>query len=207
MAGIFHAWRSLVGPAIAVFIDYQNVHLTAHERFWPTGTPRRKTHINPVKLARLLVDRRHDGGDLIDVRVYRGQPATTRQPDAAAANDRQTRAWARDPLVTVRRRPLRYPRSWPALPAQEKGVDVALAVDFVRLATEKHYEVGILVSRDTDLIPCLETVADLHLAHVEVATWVGCGRLRLPGGNRPWCHYLTEADYHTVRDPTDYTSS
>ena len=31
--------------------------------------------------------------------------------------------------ITAIRRPLRYPRGWPTIPAQEKGVDVALAVD------------------------------------------------------------------------------
>lgn len=194
-----------MAPRVAVFIDYQNVHLTAHERFWPYGTPRRKTHIDPVKLGRLLVDRRQGGGDLVDVRVYRGQPSAALQPDAAAANDRQAAAWSRDPLITLRRRLLRYPRDWPKLPAQEKGVDVALAIDFVRLASEQRYDVGILVSRDTDLIPCLETVVDLRLAHIEVASWDGCGRLRLPASNRPWCHYLSEADYRAVLDPTDYT--
>jgi uncharacterized LabA/DUF88 family protein len=196
-----------VAPRVAVFIDYQNVHLTAHDTFWPYGTPRRKTHIDPLRLGQLLVGRRQGGGALIDVRVYRGKPSAALQPDAAAANDRQAAAWSRDPLVTVRRRLLRYPKEWPKAPAQEKGIDVALAVDFVRLATERRYDVGILVSRDTDLIPCLETVVDLRLAHVEVASWEGSGRLRFPGGNRPWCHYLYKADYRAVLDPIDYSLS
>ena len=33
-------------------------------------------------------------------------------------------------------RSLRYPRGWPTVPAQEKRTDVALAVDFVKLAIE-----------------------------------------------------------------------
>jgi hypothetical protein len=48
-------------------------------------------------------------------------------------------------------RPLRYPKAWPAERAQEKGVDVALAVDFVMLAVTGAHDVGILVSTDTDL--------------------------------------------------------
>jgi NYN domain len=58
--------------------------------------------------------------------------------------------------VTVVQRPLRYPKAWPAEKAQEKGVDVALAVDFVVMAVTRVYDVGILVSTDTDLVPALE---------------------------------------------------
>jgi uncharacterized LabA/DUF88 family protein len=61
----------------------------------------------------------------------------------------------RDLRVTVVRRQLRYPKSWPVEPAQEKGIDVALAVDFVRLACENAYDVDILFSRDADLVPAL----------------------------------------------------
>jgi uncharacterized LabA/DUF88 family protein len=137
--------------------------------------------------------------------VYRGYPSPIRQPGSAATNDRQARAWLRDPLVTVTSRPLRYPYGWPATPAQEKGIDVALAVDFVRLAFEREYDVGVLVSRDTDLMPALETVFHLKLARVEVAAWKGVSRLRFPDSGLPWCHHLSREDYLAVLDPTDYT--
>ena len=45
-------------------------------------------------------------------------------------------------------RSLRYPQGWPTLPAQEKGIDVALAVDFVKLALEGDYDVGVMLSTD-----------------------------------------------------------
>jgi len=69
-------------------------------------------------------------GDARLVRVFRGRPNPNRQPVPAAANDAQTAAWERDPRVTVQRRDLNY-RGWPQLPPQEKGVDVALAVDLI----------------------------------------------------------------------------
>lgn len=188
---------------VMVFIDYQNVHLIAHRRFWPAKTSRRCTHVDPGLLARRVAAR--VGGDLVGVRVYRGQPAMVRQPGAAAANSRQADAWATDPLVTVIRRPVRYPANWPDEPAQEKGIDVALAVDFVRLAFGRHYDLGILVSRDTDLMPCLEAVHQQRYAKVQVAIWNRVGRLRFTGSDLPWCHFLNEDDYHAVHDPTDYT--
>lgn len=86
----------------------------------------------------------------------------------------------------------------------EKGIDVAIAIDLVRLAMERAYETAVLMSSDTDLLPAIETVYDLRLAHIEVATWSGANRLRFAGTQLPWCHYLTEAEYRTLEDPTDY---
>ncbi len=100
---------------------------------------------------------------------------------------------------------MKYPRDWPNQPAQEKGIDVALAIDFVRLAIQKRYDVGILVSRDTDLIPCLETVIELGLAHVEVAELARHQPPTTPRRQPPRVYHLTQTDYHAVHDPTDYS--
>jgi uncharacterized LabA/DUF88 family protein len=43
----------------------------------------------------------------------------------------------------------------------EKGVDVRLAVDIVSLAQAKKYDVGIVISSDTDLIPAMQQ-AQVH---------------------------------------------
>jgi uncharacterized LabA/DUF88 family protein len=194
-----------VSARVIVFLDYQNVYLSAYERFSPPGGSLTTAHIDPVKVARLLVSRRNQDSTLVGVRVYRGQPNPIFQPDSAAASDRQVRAWTTASEASVVRRQLRYPKGWPHVPAREKGIDVALAVDFVRLAMQREYDVGILFSSDTDLMPALETVADLKLARVEVADWGKSVRLRFPGTNLPWCHHLTKVDYLAVADPTDYT--
>jgi hypothetical protein len=47
-------------------------------------------------------------------------------------------------------RPLRYPAAYPREKPEEKGIDVALAVDFVMMAARDEYDVGILMSTDTD---------------------------------------------------------
>jgi hypothetical protein len=158
-----------------------------------------------LKIGRLLVSRRNQESVLVGVRVYRGQPNPIFQPDSAAANDRQVRAWITANEVSVVRRQLRYPKGWPHVPALEKGIDVALAVDFVALAMKMEYDVGILFSSDSDLLPALEAVVRLKLARVEVAAWSNTFRLRLAGSTLPWCQHLTKVDYLAVADPTDYT--
>ncbi len=122
-----------------------------------------------------MVGGRRFSGELTSVRVYRGRLSPDHQLAAARASDRQAAQWERDRRVTVVRRQLRYPKGWPAEPAQEKGIDVALAVDFVRLACENAYDVGILFSRDTDLVPALEAVRDLETGLVHIGqSGVGC---------------------------------
>ncbi len=192
---------------VVVFVDYQNLHGWARRRFLPPGSAPATGHIDPLQLAQRLVARRRWPSHLTEVRIYRGRPAPDRQPGASAANDRQTATWQRSSRVTVIRRPLRYPRDWPATPASEKGIDVAIAVDMIRLATTGAYDVAILVSSDTDLLPAVETLIDLRLAHVEVAAWTGAHPLRFVRNGRrlPWCHFLNEPEYHVVEDPTDYT--
>jgi hypothetical protein len=76
-----------------------------------------------MKLGRLLVGR-NSGRELTEVRVYRGQPDSTRDPKGYGANLRQCAAWERAG-ATVITRPLRYPAGWPSERAVEKGIDVA----------------------------------------------------------------------------------
>lgn len=149
--------------------------------------------------------------ELARVRVYRGVPDATKQPKAYAANERQAASWTRNGALVVVRRPLRYPADWPRQKAQEKGVDVALAIDFVRLAAQGAFDVGILMSTDTDLVPALEAVQTIKTVgvHIEVAAWKGVGaNRRLTTGNQlPWCHQLSAVDYWAVQDPTNYGSA
>ena len=198
-----------VPKRVMLFVDYENVHRHALTRFHPPRASRKLGHIDPLRLGELLVSRRRSPSVLVGVRVYRGLPAPRRQPAAAAANGRQADAWTRSSsLVSVIRRPLRYPKTWPEHPAIEKGVDVHLAVDLVRLAFERAYDVAILMSSDTDQQPALETVWDLTPGYVETAVWLGVPWVRFPERpNLPHCHVLTDQDYRLVQDTTDYTKA
>jgi uncharacterized LabA/DUF88 family protein len=109
-----------------------------------------------VRLARhLAADSPYDR-QLEQVRIYRGQPDPSKDPKGYAACSRQVGIWRQSPLVTVTTRTLRYPQGWPnpyqaGERPQEKGIDVALAIDFVVMAVRDEYDVGILMSTDTDL--------------------------------------------------------
>ena len=189
---------------VIVFIDYENLRFSALDQFHRSGASHTDGNVDPGILGDLLEDRRNRPSKLEQVRVYRGRPSPVHQPSAATAMTLRETGWSYDPRVEVIHRDLRYPRNFPASPAQEMGIDVALAVDFVRLAIEGAYDVGIIVSRDTDLLPALETVVELRLARVEVVAWRKASRLNFQGSQLPWCHRLTRDDYESIRDQTDY---
>lgn len=163
-----------------------------------TGPPYGPTagQISPLLLGQLIVARRVRHSVLQQVRVYRGMPDATREPRPYAANERQTAAWGQSPLIEVIRRPLRYPGSWPKQRAREKGVDVALGIDFVRLAVRGAHEVGVLVSTDTDLVPALEAALEIKTVGVHIEVVRGGPRAPTSGlasaGNSPGAISLTK---------------
>lgn len=78
------------------------------------------------------------------------------------------------------------------------------------MAVRREFDVGVLMSRDTDLKPALEFVRDLNgnpYPRCEVAAWSGSNghsrRLSIPG-SKIWCHWLGDSDYEAIADPTNY---
>jgi uncharacterized LabA/DUF88 family protein len=206
-----------VPDRVVVFLDYQNVYRGARRIYHADYSPHWHGQIDPVKLAEHLAEDSPYDRQLEQVRIYRGQPASTKDARGYGASRRQHAVWQASPLVHLVTRPLRYPFDWPnpAEPGakpQEKGIDVALALDFVSMAIKGEYEVGILMSTDTDLKPALELVAQMMTGpgrpRAEVAAWSAAGqhgrRLSIPGRNL-YCHWIDEATYKVVADPTDYS--
>lgn len=194
-----------------MFIDAQNVYRDARRSFFQETDSSNLGQVDHAKLATLLAERgiAPPGKTRVleECRVYVGIPSSARQPHANAARLRQKAAWEKAG-AKVFGRPLQYPKDWPQHKEQEKGVDVALAVDFVFNAARKNFDIGILVSTDTDLVPALEAGDSLYRAwgtpKIEVASWKPSRkRLQVPG--RPlWCHLLERADYDLVKDETRY---
>ena len=142
---------------IALFIDAQNAYRRARDRFFPNPQSNVDGQFDPVKLGQLIASRGGPGGmpcSLSDVRIYSGRPDPNRDKRSHAAHMRQSNRW-RANGATVVTQGLRYPPTSPTDPAQEKGIDVALAIDFVRLAITGAYDVGVMMSTDTDLLPAL----------------------------------------------------
>lgn len=198
---------------VVVFLDYQNVYMGAREAFHPFGSAPQDGQVNPYRLAERVAGMSTQfDRDLTEVRVYRGQPDSQRDPRGYAANDRQCQHWRTLPKTTVVTRTLRYPRNWPREKEREKGIDVALAIDLVAGAVRGDFDVAILMSADTDLKPALEFVRDMRgnpFPRCEVAAWsspMGHSRRLSIAGGQIWCHWLDESEYRAVADPTNYAA-
>lgn len=195
---------------VAVFFDYENVHRTAHGLYRSYGAKLHETVFDPVELATRVVAKRSRRSELTSIRVYRGRPVPEHQPTPASAFDMQATKWKRDVRLSMGIRDLRYTFPYDdrsQFRAEEKGIDVALAVDFVEAAIKHTYDALILFSCDTDLLPALELVGKLHTTHVEIACWSGANPLFLRDGLRespprrfPYCHFMSEGDFNASRE-------
>jgi hypothetical protein len=177
-------------PKVAVFIDWQNVYMTAREAFQLQGQPNEHGNFSPFQLSRLLAaaNGRGAAAELVRVEIHRGLPSSSRDPVGYGANRRQATAWQRESDVVVpRMRSLRYPSPYAAVQTPvEKGIDVQLALAVAETVLTNTADVAVLFTHDTDLLPAVEMVARLKgPGRIETAAWASHGfsqRLRqVPG--------------------------
>lgn len=212
MAGIIFSRADMT--RVAVFMDYQNVYNGALDAFKLRGRGHMVGQVYPRRVGILLTDRGRPADPnrtLVSVRVYSGEPSPKHSPKGQAARQRQVRYWSSQGLVTAVSRPLKYYSlgrdafGKELFDAREKGIDVHLAVDMASGALRNEFDVAVLFSVDTDLLPALEAVRAAG-KRCEVAAWKSphaySSRLQLPG---LWCHWLDDKDYGRLWDPTDYT--
>ena len=151
-----------VEPAVkraVAFFDGQNLFHSARDAFGYTFP-----NYNPGMLASTLCVAQ--GWQLHQIRFYTGVPN-------AADDARWSAFWAAKLLHMSRqgihtfKRPLRYRNQIVKLPgggqysflaAEEKGIDVRIAIDVIRLAHRGDYDVALVFSQDQDLSEVAEEV-------------------------------------------------
>ena len=157
-------------PRTVVFVDGQNLFHAAKDAFGYSYP-----NYDPVALARRLCA--GQAWTAAQVRFYTGVPEAG---DSPFWNHFWTHKLAQMGRMGVHvfSRPLRYRNQTVRLPdgsehavlvGQEKGVDVRLALDIVRLAADRHYDVGLILSQDQDLT---EAVEDVKLIARQQSRWV-----------------------------------
>ena len=193
---------------LALFIDAQNTYKGAREAFFPDGGHYTDGQTDPRKIAELIASRGAADGShcaVSSVTVYTGYSDSSKDPKGYGAHRRQRAFWIKRG-VNVTARPLRYPFD-PTQKPQEKGVDVAIALDIAKMALNKEFDIGVLFSTDTDLLPAIEFVRE----HCDSDITMTTAAWKSPTANRSlwlpglWCHRLTEVDFRSVSDLTNYT--
>lgn len=197
-----------------VLVDYQNIHLTAHDH-WSQGLAKHETLVHPLYFGlqtigqrnyrQKLAHRDEEPAELARVVVYRGLPSNQEDPKAYSRSMAQKSHWTRDDRVEVNYRPLRYYWEGGRLKAREKGVDVLLALNLVRAAREGEYGLVVLASHDTDLEPAIdEAILLAPSCKLETVGWQNSKRLR-PSTNGLWHTFLGKTEFTRTLDRTDYT--
>lgn len=194
---------------LTLFIDDKNIYHEARRAFFTDTDPHYYGQIKPIELGQLICTRSLPSHmrKLHQVRIYTGAPDATKEPKTYSAHVKQRAIWEKAGAEVISRT-LRYPYDWPSSKAEQKGVDVALAVDFVALAIDGEYDVGVIASVDSDLKPALEYVKRKcnDRCHIEVTSWnnpLKRSRLSISGCNI-WCHWLEKTDFDSIADLNDY---
>lgn len=219
----------------AVVIDYQNVHLTARDIFRP-GPDAHQALIHPLQFARTAITARNKRqrpgfphAELTRVTAYRGLPHVDYDTEQNARCLAQASQWRKDG-AHVELRDLKYPVQYgadgrpvldihgkkiPTGPGREKGIDVLCALACVRESSAPDIDLVILASRDTDLVPVLDEVYDMHgkdpqqNAKIETVAWHdrngrSFGHLRATSGRRIWNTNLDRACFEASIDRNNY---
>ena len=198
---------------VVVFIDAANVYERLKKLHCRPPHQMADGQFDPMKLGRLLGARGpvDEAWTLSQVRAYTGRPNANLQRASASAHAKQVAGW-RAAGAVVCERDLQY-LDWPQKGPRQKGVDVELAAHVIRMAG-KDYDIGIIASGDTDLLPAIETVYEMRgtgdTPRICVVGHAGFqNRLRLTDtrGRSLYCFYLTEQDYGAIHDPTEYARS
>lgn len=159
---------------VRVFIDYWNLQLTLNTteaRF--LGTARARFRIDWTLFPRVLADEAAAIADLRDYSYDGSIVYASYNAKSEASLGRWLTTWLnRQPgiqVVSQERRPRRPPtcpsckepvEHCPHCGQQlaatvEKGIDTAMVTDLVRLAWEDAYDVGVIVSSDSDFVPAV----------------------------------------------------
>ncbi|MGH9487911.1 MAG: NYN domain-containing protein [Terriglobales bacterium] len=191
-----------------VFVDGQNLFNHAKAAFG-YGFP----NYDVYKLAEYVTQLR--GWDLTGVRFYSGLPDPSDARNAfwaakMAAMGRQG--------VWVFSRPLRYRNKTFRLPdgtqhsfqtAEEKGIDVRIALDVINLAHRREYDVAVIFSQDQDLS---EVATEIRIIAQQQERWIkiACAFPSSPvssskrGINGTDWIKIARDIYEQCIDPTDY---
>lgn len=127
---------------VVAFVDGQNLFNAAKMAFG-YGFP----NYDPVKLANLVCEQ-HSCWVLVKLFFYTGMPSPTKDEARNQFWKAKLGVMGHQDLVQTYSRPLVYRNGV----GQEKGIDVKLAIDAVRLAHESTYDVALIFSQDQDFV-------------------------------------------------------
>jgi len=202
---------------VNTYFDSQNLFLSAKKAFGY-----KKPDFDPIKLSEYVVSQ-VDNAKLYDVYVYTGIHDPRKCPENLKNNAIYwNRYWANklgilgNKGVKIFTRYLIYQkldkivRNKRIFKPNEKGIDVKIALDILQHASYGLYDLAIIFSTDSDLLPAIEEIKKLR-DYREVWLDVNCAYIYCPEKglerglpNIDWLR-ITKQIYDNCRDETDYS--
>jgi len=179
---------------VVAFFDGQNLYHCAKNCFGYTYP-----NYDVLKLAQAACQQSFTGCSLAEVRFYTGV--------VPRAEDRfwhdfwhaKLRAMGQQGIYTFTR---------PTRNGKEKGIDVRIALDVIRMAHRNQYDIAIVFSQDQDLSEAaseIRTIAAEQRRWIKIACAFPCaGHTNNRGINSTDLIRLTKASYDQCLDPRDY---
>lgn len=163
----------------------------------------RRRDLNMGKLADVIAAKRNRPSVAVSVTVGFGVVAESVDPFRFDREMAMVARWERDSRVTVEVRTLRHDPMTGR--NHEKGVDMALGLDFTFAQRSGLVDAVVLASGDSDFSPVVEyALANAGGAHIELARWSSQRGGPWVEGRPLWCHYLDEVDFGRCTIPRGF---
>jgi hypothetical protein len=186
---------------VVAFFDCQNL-FKAVKHIWGYSFP----NFDPVKLAQVMTEKhKYEHWKLEGIRLYSGIHDKKRNPEwysfwtRKLANHKN-----KDTRVSYFTSPLRYSEDIP----REKGVDIRIALDLVRMARKNEYDVALLFSQDNDFAEVAQEIRDIaneYSRWIKIASAYPCDlRSNTHGVDRTDWVPISREEYDACIDPLDY---
>lgn len=184
------------------FFDCQNLFKTAREA-WGYPYP----NFDPIKLS-IMIQHKNPDWQLENILIYTGIHHPRKNKFWYSFWTNKLQVAARDPRVTATTRYLKYSNDDGHEIAREKGIDIKIALDLIRLARMNVYDVAVLFSQDNDFAEVAEELRDVAKENnrwIKIASAYPCNT---PGKQRgiektDWIPF-DKADYDKCIDHKDY---
>jgi uncharacterized LabA/DUF88 family protein len=187
---------------VVTFFDCQNL-FGAVKNLWNYSFP----NFDPVKLSKLIISNSFSTHcKLVGIRLYTGIHDISINPVWFNFWNKKLIAHrSQDPRVFFFTTPLRYSNNIP----REKGVDIRIALDLVRMARLNEYDIAVLFSQDNDFSEVAEEIrntAQERQRWIKIASAYPVNQLheKIRGVNKTDWIKISKSEYDSCIDPTDY---
>lgn len=188
---------------VVTFFDCQNLFGMAR-KWWAYSRP----NFDPIKLSRFVV-RKNQDWNLTGIRLYTGIHSFSKNPGLNRFWNRKLNAHKlKDPRVYAYTAPLLYT----ANDTREKGIDIRIALDLIRMARKNQYDVAVLFSQDSDFKEVAMEIRDIAFEKqrwIKIASTCLCNRNsdQVRGIDRTDWIKISKSDYDMCIDQTEYSKS